>query len=154
MDVFQCEMTQSGVNVDHPLPPTAAIWWAGGEAQGPSEETWESLCIDDVPPLSNWGKANMIRPNLKDDQCLSPQRLFIVMCVLLRELLRGGSAQFDDSIKLLFELKDVIAKTQIFFFFFNKTHPRNPIVSMSHHVHANIHPNSHTTSCFESILFF
>ena len=29
MDVFQCEMTQSGVNVARPLPPTAAIWWAG-----------------------------------------------------------------------------------------------------------------------------
>lgn len=26
MDVFQCEMTQPGVNVDHPLLPTAAIW--------------------------------------------------------------------------------------------------------------------------------
>lgn len=110
MDVFQCEMTQSGVNVDHPLPPTAAIWWAGGEAQGPSVERWESLCIDDVPPSSNWDKGNMIRSNLQDDRCLLLQRLFIVMCVVLCELLRGGPAQFDNSIKLLFELKHVTAK--------------------------------------------
>lgn len=26
MDVFQCEMTQPGVNVVCPLPPIAAIW--------------------------------------------------------------------------------------------------------------------------------
>lgn len=26
MDVFQCEITQPGVNVDQPLPPTTAIW--------------------------------------------------------------------------------------------------------------------------------
>lgn len=70
--------------MDHPFPPTAAIWWAGGKAQGPSDETWESLCVDDAPPLSNWGKANMIRPNLKDDQCLAPQRRFTVIHVLLR----------------------------------------------------------------------
>lgn len=113
MDVFQCEMTQPGVNVDHPLPPTAAIWWAGGK-QGPSEETWESLCVDNVPPLSNWGKANMIRSNLKDDQCFSPQRLLIVVHVLLRELLRGRAAQFDNSIKLPFQLKDMAAKHRLF----------------------------------------
>ncbi|CAB1456021.1 unnamed protein product [Pleuronectes platessa] len=26
MDVFQCEVTQPGVSVDRPLPPTATIW--------------------------------------------------------------------------------------------------------------------------------
>lgn len=75
------------------------------KAQWPSEETWESLCVDDAPPLSNWGKANMIRHNLKDDQCLPPQRHFTVMRVLLRALLRGGPTQFDDTIKLLFQQK-------------------------------------------------
>lgn len=75
----------------------------------------------------------MIRPNLKDDQCLSPQRLFIVMCVLLRELLRGGPAQFDNSIKLLFQLKDVTAKHR-FFFFFIKTSLKNPTVNVRHYM--------------------
>lgn len=41
------------------------------------------MCVDDAHPLSNWGKANMIRPNLKDDQCLPPQRRFTVMHVVL-----------------------------------------------------------------------
>lgn len=72
----------------HPLPPTAAIWWAGGKTQRP-----ESLRVDDAPPLSNWGKANMIRPNLKDDQCLVPQRRFTDVCVLLPAQLRSKSAQ-------------------------------------------------------------
>lgn len=52
----------------------------------------------------------MIRPNPKDDQCLPPQRRFKVMQVLLRELLRARAAQFDNSIKLLFEQKDATAK--------------------------------------------
>lgn len=110
MDVFQCEMTQPGVNVDHRLPPTAAIWWAGGKAQRASEETWESFCVDDVPPLSNWGEAKMIRSNLKDDQCLSPRRLRVAMCLLPRELLRGEAAQFDDTVNTLCQLKDATAK--------------------------------------------
>lgn len=68
------------------------------------------MCVDNTPPLSNWGTANMIRPNLKDDQGLPPQRRFTVMHVRLCALLRGGPAQFDDSIKLLFQQKDMTAK--------------------------------------------
>lgn len=86
----------------------------GGKAQGPSEETWESLCVDDAPPLSNWGKANMIRPNLKDDQCLPPQRRSTVLHVLLPALLRGRPTQFDDGIKL-FRQKHETAKQFLFF---------------------------------------
>lgn len=95
MDVFQCEMTQPGVNVDHPLPPTAAIWWAGGKAWGSSGEAWESWCVDDATPLSNWGNANMITQDLKNDQHLPPRRRFAVIRVLLRELLRGTPEQFN-----------------------------------------------------------
>lgn len=59
------------------------------------EETRESLCVDDAPPLSNWGKANMIRPNLKDDQCLAPQRRSAAC------LHRNGSFHWDQFQKCL-----------------------------------------------------
>lgn len=52
------------------LPTPAAIWRAGGKASGPSV----SQRVDDAPPLSNWGKANVIRPNLMDHQRLVLQR--------------------------------------------------------------------------------
>lgn len=51
MDVFQCEMTHPAVNAEHPLPPTDAIWCEGGKAWRPSEETEESLSVDNAPPL-------------------------------------------------------------------------------------------------------
>ena len=62
MDVFQCEVTQPGVSVARPLPPTATIWRAGGEAGGQSEETWAGWCVDSIPPHLIGAKQTRLDP--------------------------------------------------------------------------------------------
>lgn len=69
-----------------------------GEREEKHRDRWrrheKARVLMGAPPLSNWGKANMIKPNLKDDLCLPPQRRSTVMHALLDELLRGRPVQF------------------------------------------------------------
>lgn len=58
-------MTQPGVNADHALPPTAAIWWAGGEARRPSQSQKARLLMTHLPYV-NCKKKNAIRSIVKE----------------------------------------------------------------------------------------
>lgn len=52
MDVFQCEVTQLGVNADHPLPPTPPFGEREGKAEGSvCGEMRTLVCsVDSSPP--------------------------------------------------------------------------------------------------------